>query len=127
MYNKSNFTAWLTKGLSTMKDEHAYCLNIYDDGETWTCELSGTDQFYKDGNTWYYDETKVSNQKPFSLTNANDTGDFRKIFAKFASDLKETICGNTDIRAIVNGKMFGYGFTDGDLYFIDNCDNEPEK
>lgn len=126
MYNKSNFTAWLTKGLISMKDEHAYCLNIYDDGETWTCELSGTDKFHQDDNNWYYDETKVSTQKPFSITNANDKGDFREIFAKFAKDLKEAICKNKVINAIVNGKMFGYGFTDDKLYFIDDCDNELE-
>ena len=69
MFNEEKFSKWLETGLQTMKDENAYCLNLYDEDDEWTCELVATNKFYKDGNDWCFDETKVyKREKPFVLT-----------------------------------------------------------
>ena len=125
MFNEEKFSKWLETGLRTMKDENAYCLNLYDEDDEWTCELVATNKFYKDGNDWCFDETKVyKREKPFVLITKYSQGNYEKILNEFSSSLQNIICNNNNIKNIITNKTFAYGFVDGELYFLDTCENE---
>lgn len=125
MLKQDKFSKWLEKGLSSMQNEKAYCLNLFDEDEEWTCELVATDKFYQDNNDWYFDETKVYNrEKPFTLISKYKKGNFQDIFKCFSKFLSNLIQNNPIIRKIVQNKTFAYGFVDGDLSFIDTQENE---
>lgn len=125
MFKKESFSKWLETGLQTMKNKPAYCLNIYDEDDEWTCELVGTNKFYKDGNDWYFDETKVFRRdKPFVLITQYSTGNYKKILDAFSKMLEKIIHRNKNIKDLVANKPFAYGFVDGELLFVDTCEHE---
>lgn len=102
MFDEEKFSKWLETGLQTMKDENAYCLNLYDEDDEWTCELVATNKFYKDGNDWCFDETKVyKREKPFVLITKYSQGNYEKILNEFSSSLQNIICNNNNIKILL--------------------------
>lgn len=106
MFDEEKFSKWLETGLQTMKDENAYCLNLYDEDDEWTCELVATNKFYKDGNDWCFDETKVyKREKPFVLITKYSQGNYEKILNDFHLPFKILFVITTILKILLQTKL----------------------
>lgn len=125
MFKKDSFAYWLENGLKTLENENAFCLNIYDEDDEWTCELVGTNKFFNENDNWYFDETSIYNRNhPFTLITKYKKGNYKEIFEKFASYLTNLITKNPSLKNLVKNKTFAYGFVDDKLYFINTNEKE---
>lgn len=122
MLNKKRFSMWLEKGLSSMKNENAFCINLYEeDDDAVTCELVGSKELIKEDGEWFFEETSVfSRQNPFTVLTANDNKNqsFCKTLQIFADCLNEIVESNKNIQSYIKNKKLAFGFVDGDLYFL---------
>lgn len=122
MYNKEEFSTWLEKGLSSMKNENGFCINLYEDSDdSITCELVGCDEFTKDDGEWDFEETAVfSRETPFILFTPQDNKKqtFYKTLQIFADNLNKLVENNPIIQSYLKNKKLAFGFVDRDLYFL---------
>lgn len=119
MVKVKEFALWIERGIKELGNGAAFCFNLYEDVNEWTCEFINTNSFDRDDEDWVCDEKNVySRENPVLICSKKETGDFEEVLERFHSLLIECLEKSKAFKTLSKTKPIAYGFVDGDVEYI---------
>jgi len=119
MIKVKELAKWIERGIKELGDGEAFCFNLYEDTDEWTCELLNTNSFDKNDSDWVCDEKNIySRNNPLSICKKKEVKDFQTVLDSFKKLLNESLLFSNEFKKLANAKTIAYGFVDGDLRYL---------
>lgn len=112
--NSTEFAEWFKKGVRSLKSAKNYIVNIYEDEDSYTCDLVSSDsRNFEDD----IDEKDVySRGEPYLISKKNPLFDYDSILMHMKNLIKYVVVFEASLEKFCSNHNILYGFVDGDLF-----------